>query len=73
MTDAELKDIGAGLKRWHCISTEMGQKLLDEVYKLRHHIAMENIHLDMLYKERDDALRAAEELGPHNTKEIDNA
>lgn len=73
MTEQELKDIAAGLKRWHCISTETGQKLLDEVYKLRHHIAMENIHLDILYKERDDALRAVEGLSPHNTKEIDNA
>jgi hypothetical protein len=73
MTEQELKDIGAGLKRWHSMSTETGQKLLDEIYRLRHHIAMENLHLDILYKERDDALRTVEELSPHNTKEIDNA
>jgi hypothetical protein len=73
MTEQELKDIAAGLKRWHCISTETGQKLLDEVYRLRHHIAMENMHLDIVYKERDDALRAVEELNSHNTKEVDHA
>ena len=57
MTEQELQDIGAGLKRWHSVSTETAQKLLDEIYKLRHHAAMEQMHLDLVYKERDDAYR----------------
>ena len=62
MTDKELKDIQAGLKRWHSVSTETAQKLLDEVYRLRHHIGMEGMHTDILYRERDDALQQLQTL-----------
>lgn len=55
MTEQELKDIQAGLNRWHSVSVDTGQKLLDEIYRLRHHIAMEQMHLDLVYKERDEA------------------
>lgn len=57
MTEQELKDIQAGLKRWHSVSTDTAQKLLDEVYRLRHNAIMEQMHLDLVYKERDDAYR----------------
>ena len=60
MTEQELKDIQAGLKRWHSVSTETAQKLLDEIYRLRHHIGMDSMHMDVLYRERDDALRQLE-------------
>ena len=55
MTEQELKDIQEGLKRWHMVSTDTAQKLLDEIYRLRHHAAMEQMHLDLVYKERDEA------------------
>jgi hypothetical protein len=55
MTEQELKDIQEGLKRWHVVSTDTAQKLLDEIYRLRHHAAMEQMHLDLVYKERDEA------------------
>ena len=70
MTDKELKDIQEGLKRWHSMSTETGQKLLDEIYRLRHHIGMESVHMDILYRERDDALAAIEQYHTHKDKEI---
>lgn len=55
MTEQELKEIEAGLKRWHSVSTETAQKLVDEIRKLRHNAAMEQMHLDLVYRERDDA------------------
>jgi hypothetical protein len=55
VTEQELKDIQEGLKRWHMVSTDTAQKLLDEIYRLRHHAAMEQMHLDLVYKERDEA------------------
>jgi hypothetical protein len=55
MTEQELKDIQAGLKRWHVVSIDTAQKLLDEIYRLRHHAAMEQMHLDLVYRERDEA------------------
>jgi hypothetical protein len=60
MTDKELKEIEAGLKRWHSMSTETGQKLLDEIYRLKHHIGMDQMHLNLLYKERDEAIQQLE-------------
>lgn len=60
MTEQELKDIQTGLNRWHSVSVDIGQKLLDEIYRLRHHIVMEQMHLDLVYKERDDAFKALE-------------
>ena len=60
MTEQELRDIQAGLKRWHSVSTETAQKLLDEVYRLRHQAAMEQMHLDLVYRERDDAYNQLE-------------
>ena len=60
MSEQELQDIGAGLKRWHTVSVDIGEKLLNEIYRLRHHIGMEQMHLDLLYRERDDAYRQLE-------------
>lgn len=60
MIEQELKDIEAGLKRWHSVSIETAQKLLDEIYRLRHHIGMESMHVDVLYRELDEAFQ---ELG----------
>ena len=60
MTERELKDIGAGLKRWHSVSTETAQKLLDEIYSLRHDRGMRQMELDLVYKERDDAYKQLE-------------
>jgi hypothetical protein len=39
MSDNELKDIEAGLKRWHSVSTETAQRLLDEVYRLKKQVS----------------------------------
>ena len=69
MTEQELQDIGAGLKRWHSVSTETAQKLLDEVYRLRHDRGMVQMELDLVYRERDDAFRAIEE----SNKEVKHA
>jgi len=55
MTEQELQDIQTGLNRWSMISTDIAQKLLDEIYKLRHSAAMEQMHLDLVYRERDEA------------------
>lgn len=60
MSEQDLKDIQAGLKRWHSVSTETAQKLLDEVYRLRHNAAMEQMHLDLVYRERDEAFQQLE-------------
>lgn len=60
MTEQELQDIGAGLKRWHSISIDIGEKLLNEIYRLRHHIGMESMHIDILYRERDEAIQELE-------------
>lgn len=69
MTEQELKDIAAGLKRWHSVSTETAQKLLDEVYRLRHDRGMVQMELDLVYRERDDAFRAIEQ----SNKEVKHA
>jgi hypothetical protein len=66
MTEQELKDIAAGLKRWHVVSTDTAQKLLDEVYRLRHYIGMESMHMDILYRERDEAIQELEKFKGNN-------
>lgn len=62
MTEQELKDIQVGLNRWHSVSVDIGQKLLNEIYRLRHHIGMESMHIDILYRERDEAIQELERL-----------
>jgi hypothetical protein len=66
MTEQELKDIQAGLKRWHVVSIDTAQKLLDEVYRLRHYIGMESMHMDILYRERDEAIQELEKFKGNN-------
>lgn len=60
MTDKELKEIEAGLARWHSVSTDTARKLLDEIYHLRHSAGMAQMELDLAYKERDDAYEQLE-------------
>jgi hypothetical protein len=62
MTNDELKDIEEGLKRWHSVSTDTARKLLDEIYRLKHHIGMESLATNILYREREDAYREIERL-----------
>ena len=62
MDKQQLNDIEAGLNRWHCVSVETARILLDEIYRLQHHIGMESMHTDIIYRERDDAYREIERL-----------
>lgn len=60
MTDKELKEIEAGLARWHSVSTDTARKLLDEIHHLRHSAGMAQMELELAYKERDDAYQQLE-------------
>lgn len=55
MTNEELQDIERGLKRWHAVSTDTAQKLLNEIYRLRHNSGLDQIEINLVYRERDDA------------------
>lgn len=55
MTLRELEDIEAGLKRWHSVSTDTAQKLVDALRKSWHDRGMLQMHIDLVEREKDEA------------------
>ena len=55
MTLRDLEDIEAGLKRWHSVSTDTAQKLVDALRKSWHDRGMLQMHIDLVEREKDEA------------------
>lgn len=62
MTLHELDDIEAGLKRWHSVSTDTAQKLVDELRKSWHDRGMLQMHIDLVEREKEEAYEQLDHL-----------
>ena len=67
MTPKELDEIETGLKRWHSVSTDTAQKLVDALRKAWHDRGMLQMHVDLVEREKDEAYQQLDLLRkPHD-------